>query len=72
MQFIVDVETTLRKTSFMKQLKDEDESTFTHIQYRDLFRDVLINIRDKGKGLTEARKYIFTEMKSTMTARAQI
>ena len=35
MQFIVDVETTLRKTSFMKQLKDEDENTFTHIQHRD-------------------------------------
>ena len=46
MQFVVDVETTDRKTSFMKQLKDEDENTFTHVERRDVFRDVLININN--------------------------
>jgi len=50
MQFFVDVETTLHKTSFVTQLKDEDDNTFTHIPRRDLFRDVLVHIRDKRKG----------------------
>ncbi len=48
--FFVDVETTLHKTSFVTQLKDEDDNTFTHIPRRDLFRDVLDPIRDKRKG----------------------
>ncbi len=66
MQFIVDVETALRKTSFMQSLSDEDSDTFTNSQKRYLFKDIIKNIRDKGKGHSEPREYIWTELNSTM------
>ncbi len=65
--FFVDVETTLHKTSFVTQLKDEDDNTFTHIPRRDFFAMFWFISEIKGKDLTEARKCIYTEMKSTMT-----
>ena len=67
-QFIVDVETVLRKTSFLQKLSEEDDETFTNQQRRDLFKHILKNIKDKGKGPSEMREYLSTEMSSTLAS----
>jgi len=63
-KYIDDMETALRKTNFMTQLSDETADTFTVLQRRDLFRDLLKKIRDEGKGPVAPRNMLFEKMTS--------
>jgi len=63
-KYIDDMETALRKTNFMTQLSDETADTFTVLQRRELFKDLLKKIRDDGKGPVAPRNMLFEKMTS--------
>jgi hypothetical protein len=63
-KFIDDMETALRKTNFMTNLSDETSETFTVLQRRELFKDLLKNIKEEGKGPEAPRTMLFEKMTS--------
>jgi len=63
-KFIDEMETALRKTNFMTQLSDETAETFTVLQRRELFKDLLKNIQEDGKGPVAPRNMLIQKMTS--------
>ena len=66
-EYIVNMNDIAMKTKVLTSLDAETEETFTASQRKALFRTLTQNIRTKGKGALNIRKYIVDKLNSMMT-----
>jgi hypothetical protein len=66
-EYIVNMNDIAMKTKVLTSLEAETVETFTASQRKALFRTLTQNIRKKGKGALNIRKYIVDKLNSMMT-----
>jgi len=66
-EYIVNMNDIAMKTKVLTSLEAEKEDTFTVSQRKALFRTLTQNIRKRGKGALNIRKYIVDKLNSMMT-----